>query len=163
MSETAKEPSTHHQAPSTLGEVSPPIEPRALLSYEALDPSALELRTINDACGAATIFCGRVRDHNQGEGVTSILYEAYEEMALKVMTELLIEADTRFPQTRSIAHHRLGELKVGDAAVVVVVAAAHRAVTFEACAWIIEQLKARAPIFKHERRLSGEVWVGLGP
>ena len=142
---------------------SPPSEPRALLSYEPLDPTALERQALSASCGATTTFCGRVRDHNEGEGVTSIHYEAYEPMALKVIAEILAESDARYPETRSVAHHRLGELQVGDAAVVVVVAAAHRAVTFEACAWIIEQLKARAPIIKHERRTSGEVWVGLGP
>ena len=138
-------------------------EARACLTLQPLNPSELERQVWRSDCGAVTLFCGRVRDHNQGEGVTSILYEAYEEMALKVIDEILSEADERFPETRSLAHHRLGELKIGDAAVVVAVAAPHRQITFEGCAWIIEQLKARAPIFKHERRESGVVWVGLGP
>ena len=137
--------------------------PRAYLTTDTLEPEILEQQVWSSSCGAVTLFCGRVRDHNEGEGVTSIHYEAYEEMALKVIDEILVEADERFPDTRSLAHHRLGELQVGDAAVVVAVAAPHRQVTFEGCAWIIEQLKARTPIFKHERRESGVVWVGLGP
>lgn len=139
------------------------MDERAQIKDEPLDPMTLEARVLNSTCGAVTVFCGRVRDHNEGVGVLSIFYEAYEEMALKVIRDILSEADVRFPDTRSIAHHRIGELKVGDAAVVVAVAAAHRQPTFEACAWIIEQLKARAPIFKHERREGGVVWVGLGP
>ena len=104
-----------------------------------------------------------IQDHNEGHGVMSIFYEAYEEMALKVMREIVEESQTRFPSTLTAVYHRLGELKIGDAAVVVSVAAAHRKVTFEACAWVIDELKARVPIFKHERREGGEVWVGLGP
>lgn len=136
---------------------------RAHLTTEPLDLAALEQRVWRSSCGAVTTFCGRVRDHNEGEGVTSIRYEAYEEMALSVINDILAEADERFPMTYSLAYHRLGELSIGDAAVVVAVAAPHRQVTFEGCAWIIEQLKARAPIFKHEQRESGHVWVGLGP
>lgn len=149
---------------SVAVEIDPiPLDERAQITHEALDPAALEARVLNSACGAVTVFCGRVRDHNEGAGVLSILYEAYEEMALKVIRDILSEADARFPDTRSVAHHRIGELTIGDAAVVVAVAAAHRQPTFDACSWIIEQLKARAPIFKHERREGGVVWVGLGP
>ena len=133
------------------------------LTNEPLNPLVLEESVWHNNCGAITTFCGRVRDHNEGEGVISIRYEAYEEMALKVIEEILKEADQRFPHTRSLAHHRLGNLQIGDIAVVVSVAAPHRQITFEGCAWIIDQLKSRTPIFKHERRESGVIWVGLGP
>ena len=108
-------------------------------------------------------ICGRVRNHNEGHSVLSIVYEAYEKMAIKEIGDILVEADQKCLQTRSAAHHRLGSLEIGDAAVVVAVASAHRQVTFEACAWIINELKARTPIFKHEKREDGVVWVGLGP
>ena len=133
------------------------------ITLEPLDPREVEGLVRGDHFGAITTFCGRVRDHNEGHGVMSIFYEAYEEMALKVMREIVEESQTHFPSTLIVVHHRLGELKIGDAAVVVSVAAAHRKVTFEACAWVIDELKARVPIFKHERREGGEVWVGLGP
>jgi molybdopterin synthase catalytic subunit len=122
-----------------------------------------ESLVLNDRCGAVTTFCGRVRNHNEGYGVVSIVYEAYEEMALKVMAEIMEEADLQFQDVRSVVHHRIGALNIGDAAVVVAVAAPHRQITFEACAWIIDQLKLRVPIFKHEQRENGVVWVGLGP
>ena len=127
-----------------------------------LDPREVERLVIADEYGAITTFCGRVRDHNEGHGVLSIFYEAYEEMTLKVMREIVDEGQAHFSETLIAVHHRLGELKIGDAAVVVAVASAHRQVTFEACAWVIDEIKARAPIFKHERREGGEVWVGLG-
>ena len=138
-------------------------EGRAHLTTEALQPCLLEELVLTQACGATTTFCGRVRDHNEGERVISLRYEAYEPMALKILEEILRTCDAKYPTTRSVAHHRIGELSLGDIAVVVSVAAPHRAVTFEACSWIIDELKAKIPIFKHERRQNGEVWVGLGP
>ena len=139
------------------------LEKRACLLYTPLSVPDVEHLVLNDQCGAVTTFCGRVRNHNEGFGVSSIAYEAYEAMALKVIKKILDEADQKFNDTRSAAYHRLGHLEVGDAAVVVSVAAAHRQVTFEACAWIIDELKTRTPIFKHEQRENGVVWVGLGP
>ena len=136
---------------------------RVHLTKERLDPREVERLVLSDQYGAVTTFCGRVRDHNEGHGVLSILYEAYEEMTVKVMREIVDETHRHFPSILVAVHHRIGELKIGDAAVVVSVASAHRKVTFEACAWVIDELKARAPIFKHERREGGEVWVGLGP
>ena len=136
---------------------------RANLLTVPLSVSRVEDIVLNDQCGAVTTFCGRVRNHNEGHSVLSIIYEAYEKMAIKEIREILVEADQKFPQTRSAAHHRLGTLEIGDAAVVVAVASAHRKITFEACAWIINELKARTPIFKHEKRKDGVVWVGLGP
>ena len=137
--------------------------PRVLLTTKPLCPLQAEALVLNDQCGAVTIFCGRVRDHNEGQGVLSITYEAYEAMAYKVMADIVAEAHLKFTPISALAHHRLGKLEVGDAAVVVAVASAHRKITFEACSWIIEQLKARTPIFKHEHRKDGVVWVGMGP
>lgn len=139
------------------------FDQRVLLTDQELDPRRIEQLVCNDQHGAMTTFCGRVRDHNEGHGVLSIRYEAYEEMALKVMYEIIEEADLRFPKVLIAVHHRIGELNIGDAAVIVSAASAHRKVTFEACSWVIDELKARVPIFKYERRKGGEVWVGLGP
>lgn len=139
------------------------FENRIKLIDQILSTQEIEDLVMNDQCGALTTFCGRVRNHNEGQDVLSIFYEAYETMAIKVMQEIIEEADQKFMDARSAVHHRLGELEIGDDAVIVAVAAAHRQVTFEACAWIIDQLKARVPIFKHERRKNGVTWVGLGP
>ena len=138
-------------------------EGKVALSYDALDPQQVERLALSDAHGGVTTFTGRVRDHNEGESVVGITYEAYESMALKELSAIVTEGLERFAGTIIVVHHRLGELDIGGVAVVVSVSAAHRAVTFEACAWVIDELKARVPIFKHERRANGVVWVGLGP
>jgi len=138
-------------------------EGRVALSYDPLDPQQIERLALSDAHGGVTTFTGRVRDHNEGEAVVGITYEAYESMALKELSAIAAEGLERFAGTIIVVHHRLGALDIGGVAVVVSVSAAHRAVTFEACAWVIDELKARVPIFKHERRADGVVWVGLGP
>lgn len=148
-------PSTSSQLSSQGG--------RVALSYEPLNPQAVERLAHHDAHGGVTTFTGRVRDHNDGEAVVGITYEAYESMALKELDMIVTEGSARFEGTIIVVHHRLGELDIGGVAVVVSVSAAHRAITFEACAWVIDELKARVPIFKHERRANGLVWVGLGP
>jgi molybdopterin synthase catalytic subunit len=139
------------------------LEGRVALSYTPLIASEVEQLALRDAHGGVLTFTGRVRDHNEGEGVSGITYEAYDSMALKELVAIVEEASERFPKALTVVHHRLGVLAVGDIAVVVSVSAPHRAVTFEACAWVIDTLKARVPIFKHERRADGRVWVGLGP
>lgn len=136
---------------------------RVVLSYQELNPQKIEELSLNDAHGGVTTFTGRVRNHNDGEAVVGITYEAYESMALKELSMIVSEASARFIGTLIVVHHRLGELEIGGVAVVVSVSAAHRAITFEACSWVIDELKARVPIFKHERRANGQVWVGLGP
>ena len=158
-SSTIIDPSTHSKGERALSA----LEGRVALSYEHLNPQVIEALALRDAHGGVLTFTGRVRDHNEGEGVVGIRYEAYESMALSELKAILEEADARFSEAFSVTHHRLGELKVGDVAVVVSVSAPHRAVTFECCSWIISELKARVPIFKHELRESGQVWVGLGP
>ena len=139
------------------------IKKRVVLSTDPLNPSKIEQELYTLQYGALLTFSGRVRNHNEGKGVVRLVYEAYEPMAIKEMEGILQEADQRFPNTQSIIHHRLGTLELGDIAVVVSVGSAHRKITFEACQWIIDELKARVPIFKHEHRHDGEVWVGLGP
>ena len=139
------------------------LKKRVILSTNPLDPGAIEKEIYTLQYGALLTFSGRVRNHNEGKGVLRLVYEAYEPMAIKEMEAILEEADQKFPNTQSIIHHRLGSLELGDIAVDVSVGSAHRKVTFEACQWIIDELKARVPIFKHEHRHHGEVWVGLGP
>ena len=136
---------------------------RVYLHTESLDPRQIEDTVASHHYGAILTFSGRVRNHNQGKGVFRLVYEAYEPMAIKEMNQILQEADQKFPQTYSVIHHRLGTLELGEIAVVVCVGSAHRKITFEVCQWVIDELKARVPIFKHEHRHDGEVWVGLGP
>jgi len=100
--------------------------------------------------GAVVAFWGRVRNHNEGRRVTGLEYSAYEALALKEGRLIIEEAGSRFGLEAVRAVHRVGPLAVGDAAVVVEVAAGHRGEAFEACRWIIDEIKARVPIWKQE-------------
>lgn len=128
-----------------------------------LDPRSLEAEVRTDADGAVALFAGTTRNHNEGDQVLHLYYEAYEEMAQKVMGRIFEEAVKRFPITRARVAHRLGEVPVGATSVLVVVAAAHRGPAFEACRFLIDRLKDEVPIFKREQ-LVGEDgqtrWIG---
>ena len=90
-------------------------------------------------------------------------YEAYASMAEKVMHKIVEEVEDEFEGARGIVEHRVGDLQIGDRAVVVAVSSPHRKAAFDACQKIIDRLKEDAPIFKREHRDGGVVWVGLGP
>jgi molybdopterin synthase catalytic subunit len=136
--------------------------PRVLLTGDPLDVQvAMDLVT-QDEHGGVSVFVGRVRNHAQGRRVTAITYSAYEPMALKEMTRLVTRAEQ--VHLASVAcHHRLGRLPVGEVAVVVAAASAHREACFAACRQVIEDLKRDVPIFKREEGEDGQVWVGMGP
>ena len=127
-----------------------------------IDPRPLETECRTDADGAVVTFAGTTRDHNDGAAVVSLRYEAYAEMAQKVMCALFEDAITRFPITRARVVHRLGEVPVGQASVVVVVASPHRGPAFDACRFLMDRLKNEVPIWKLEqlRDGRGERWVG---
>ena len=128
-----------------------------------LDARALEAEVRDDADGAVLTFAGVTRNHNDGAAVARLRYEAYAEMASKVMVEVFEQAFRRFEISRARVAHRLGGVPVGEASVLVVVAAHHRAAAFDACRFLMDRLKAQAPIFKQETLLSEDGasrWVG---
>jgi molybdopterin synthase catalytic subunit len=118
--------------------------------------------TSGDAGGLVT-FTGMVRRRSQGRDVERLEYEAYTEMAEKVIRELRDEIEAEFPGCRLAVEHRIGNLVVGDIAVVIAASAPHRAEAFAACQAMIDRLKERAPIWKKEIGPDGSEWVGLGP
>lgn len=132
-----------------------------------LDARALESETRTDEDGAVVTFAGVTRNHNDGAAVEGLRYEAYAEMAASVMVELFERALSQFEITRARVAHRLGEVPVGEASVVVVVSAPHRGPAFDACRFLMDRLKAQVPIFKQERLASsdggGSRWVGELP
>ena len=132
------------------------------LTEGELDPRALEQECRSDRDGALVTFAGTTRDHNDGAQVISLSYEAYTEMAQRVMCVLFEEAVKRFPITRARVAHRLGEVPVGAASVIVVVASPHRGPAFEACRFLMDRLKDEVPIWKREtlRDGAGERWIG---
>jgi len=115
-----------------------------------------------DAGGLVT-FTGAVRATSHGERIERLEYEAYPDMAEKVMAELCAAIETELPGVRVAVEHRVGVLAIGDVAVVIAAAAPHRAEAFTACRAMIDRLKADVPIWKKEVGESGAEWVGLGP
>lgn len=131
-----------------------------------LDARALEAACRTDGDGAVVTFAGVTRDHNDGQAVRGLCYEAYEEMARPVMERILAEALAAHEVGRIRVAHRLGEVPVGEASVLVVVAAAHRGPAFDACRAVMDRLKAEVPIFKKEwldGPGGGARWVGELP
>jgi adenylyltransferase/sulfurtransferase len=127
------------------------------------EPLALPADGLYPDAGGFVTFEGRVRDHAGGRTVAGLEYEAYPALALAQGEALLREAIERFGLSDARAAHRVGVLKVGETAVIVRAAAAHRRQAFEACEWVMDQLKWRVPIWKKETFADGSSeWVGAG-
>jgi molybdopterin synthase catalytic subunit len=110
--------------------------------------------------GQVASFVGAVRDVNDGTAVVGIDYEAYGSMADRELAVILDEAAARWPGARPTARHRVGYLAVGDVSVAVAVSAPHRAAAFDACRYVVEELKRRAPVWKREHYADGRrAWV----
>lgn len=130
------------------------------LATEPIDPGALARALDDPRAGAFVEFQGRVRNHNDGHAVRALDYEAYAPLAIKEGTRILEEAASRFALIHAGCVHRVGLLKIGDLAVWVGVTAAHRDAAFKACRWIIDETKARVPIWKKEHYDGGETqWI----
>ena len=130
------------------------------LTETNIDQNALRLAVEDDRAGAISTFDGRVRNHNEGKAVSKLSYEAYGELALKEGNQVIKEALAKFNILHAAAAHRTGDLKIGDVAVFVAVSSAHRDDAFKACRYIIDEIKARLPIWKKETYVDGgSVWV----
>jgi molybdopterin synthase catalytic subunit len=133
---------------------------RCVIQSEPIDIATWRARLEDVACGAAVFFEGRVRDHNEGRAVGRLEYEAHAPIAEKEGTAVIAEARARWPVSDAFCVHRTGVLELGDVAVLVGAASAHRDAAFEAARYIIEQVKLRLPIWKKEHYLEGEAeWV----
>ncbi len=110
--------------------------------------------------GGLAVFVGVVRDESAGREVTRLEYSAYASMATREMERIAEEIEAEIPDVRVAAMHRIGSLDVGDAAVVCVASAPHRAEAFRACRELIDRIKARVPIWKREIGPDGAAWVG---
>ena len=113
----------------------------------------------NPHSGAVVTFCGDVRDHDGGKEVASLLYEIHPSAPgqIKLITESIIG---RFEVEKVAVAHRYGDIAIGETAFAVAVSAAHRQAAFDACAAIVDEVKAKLPIWKHQKFTDGsDEWV----
>jgi MoaE-MoaD fusion protein len=134
----------------------------------------LRRRVPTSADGAYVMFLGQTRESagtpspgeeaeaakHSGKPVVGLDYEVFDEMALEVLRTIAYEIEQRFGVTRLAIVHRSGEVPLGDVSVVVAAASVHRSAAFDAARYGIEELKARAPIWKSEQYADGSVWIG---
>ena len=112
-------------------------------------------------CGGIALFVGVVRDHDHGAAVSALDYSAHPSV-VDTLGEVCREVTARHAVARVAVVHRVGHLEIGDLAVVAAVSAPHRGEAFEGCRDLVDTLKARVPIWKHQQFADGsDEWVGL--
>jgi molybdopterin synthase catalytic subunit len=133
------------------------------LSHEPLDFAALEYAVRLRSKGAHVFFSGTPRDKKDLEAVSALIFEAYEPMALAELQKIHARAIEVFRLEVAYVHHRLGNCGIQEHAVLVGVGAPHRRHAFEACMWIMDELKSRVPIWKKEVLANGSFYVTPHP
>ncbi len=117
------------------------------------------LRASSKRIGGIATFLGCARDFSEGREVSEISFDAYGSMALAEMNALRDEAIEKFALIEARLVHRIGTVKGGDNIVFIAAGAEHRAAAFDACRWLIDELKQRVPIWKKEITPEGDAWV----
>ena len=134
--------------------------PSFRLSDASIEVAPLREALLAGGAGAYASFEGWVRDHNEGRRVRGLAYEAYAALAAAEGAKVMAEAREQFAILDAACVHRVGELAVGELAVWVGVSAGHRDAAFAACRFVIDEIKARVPIWKHERYADGDAtWL----
>ncbi len=129
------------------------------VTAEPLDAQRLVERVRRDEAGAVALFYGVVRDNNLGRRVLYLEYDAYPEMATKVMREIADEIKARWPLTGVAIQHRTGRLEIGETSLLVAVSSPHRKEAFEACHALVDRFKEVVPVWKKEVWEGGEEWI----
>ena len=133
---------------------------RFRLSETPFDTATLRAQLLDARVGGYASFEGWVRDHNDGRSVDGLRYEAYATLAETEGEAILAEALAKFDILDAHCVHRTGDLAIGELAVWVGVSAAHRDAAFAACRYVIDEIKSRVPIWKHERYADGDAgWL----
>jgi molybdopterin synthase catalytic subunit/molybdopterin converting factor small subunit len=141
----------------------PPVSGGAFrLSAESLSLDAVVDEVRTDEAGAIATFIGTTRVQSRGRTVIHLDYEAYEEMAEQVMSEIAAELKARYDLCEIAIHHRTGRVDIGEASVVIAVSAPHRQDALAACKDAIDTLKKQVPLWKKEFYEGGEEWIGRG-
>lgn len=115
------------------------------------------------ASGAVNLFIGTVRNHSKGKTVTKLVFEAYETMAVKELEKVAVSATQKWALDKVLIIHATGEKLPGQPVVITGVSSAHRKASFEACEFLIDELKKTAPIWKHEWYEDGSEWINAHP
>lgn len=129
------------------------------ISEDPIRPEDLVRAVAGPDRGAVATFAGLARDHHAGRRVVRLEYQAYVEMAQKVLEEIADETSRRFGTPHVAIAHRIGRLAIGETSVFIAVASAHRRDALAACAFAIDEVKSRAPIWKKEYYEGGAVWI----
>jgi molybdopterin synthase catalytic subunit len=134
---------------------------RAALTDQPIRLAEHQELVSHQAAGAVVGFVGMIRDHDNGRQVVKLEYSAHPSAA-NVIADVVAEVAAESPETRAVAaSHRIGVLQIGEAALVVAVAADHRQAAFATCAELVDAIKARLPVWKHQFFADGtEEWVG---
>lgn len=145
----------------------PPVSGGSGIRLAEVRETPIELAEVEEAvraprAGALCSFAGTVRDHTGPHGVRALDYEAYSEMAERMLRSISAEVCERWPETRVAVLHRTGHLDIGEVSVAIAVSSPHRAEAFDGCRHVIERLKEDAPIWKKEIRTDGSTWIGSG-
>ncbi len=133
----------------------------SLLIKAEISKSPLNLQkaydfVIDPAHGAIDIFVGVVRNHHEGKNVSGINYDVHETLAEKTFIDICKEAHDKWKGIKTYISHYKGSLDIGGISVIIAVSSAHRAPCFEACRYIIEELKKRSPVWKQEHYEQGD-------
>lgn len=124
-----------------------------------LEPEKLVAHVRKDEAGAVVLFYGVVRDNSMGRRVDHLEYDAYPEMAAKVMRDVAEEIKRRFPVTDIAIQHRTGRLEIGEASLLVAISSPHRKEGFAAAAVLVDRFKEVVPVWKKEVWEGGEEWI----
>lgn len=132
------------------------------ITRDEISLASIHAGMVTAGSGAQLIFVGTVRDCNDGRAVSGLTYDAFEPLALKVFEQLAAEVSARWPVIESLTIvHRIGFLALKEISTVIGVGAAHRAESYEASRYVIEELKSRVPIWKEEHYVDGnQAWLG---
>ena len=132
-----------------------------LITRDPLDQQAITATVRSHSNGGVVTFLGTTRDETDGRRVMYLEYEAYDQMAEKILSRIAEEIDERWGIRNVSIAHRFGHMAVGEISLVIAVASPHRAEAFAACQYAVDRIKKDVPIWKKEVFEDGEVWVGM--
>lgn len=129
------------------------------ITNDRLNLEEVMLELEDNSAGAVSIFIGNVRNRGRSGNVSEIYYESYSKMAEQKMREIENEAQTKWEIKKLVVFHRIGNIKVGETSIMIGVSSEHRQEAFEACKYVIDNVKTRVPIWKKEISEESQKWV----